>query len=114
VLATFVLMPGRTRSAREPAPIAPPRSADTLRFQLDLDFDSAYSSFKAELRTSAGDLLWSQDRLAPRKTAEGTSVSLTIPAALVADGDYELLLRGHLGDTTLEDAASYYFAVTRR
>ena len=113
VFATFVLMPGRTRSAREPAQIAPPRNADTLRLQLNLDFDSAYASFKAELRTSAGDLLWSQDRLPPRKTGDSASVSLTIPAALVTDGEYELLLQGHLRGDTLEDAASYYFTVAR-
>ena len=114
VFATFVLIPGRTRSAREPATIAPPPNADTLRLQLNLDFDSAYSSFKAELRTSAGDLLWSQDRLQARKTADGASVSLTIPAALVTDGEYELLLQGHLRGDALEDAASYYFTVARR
>ena len=114
VLATFVLMPGRTRSAREPAQIAPPRNADTLRLQLNLDFDPAYASFKAELRTSAGDLLWSQDRLPARKTADDSSVSLTIPAALVTDGEYELLLQGHLRGDALEDAASYYFTVARR
>jgi hypothetical protein len=114
VFATFVLIPGRTRSAREPATIAPPPNADTLRLQLTLDFDSAYSSFKAELRTSAGDLLWSQDRLQARKTADGSSVSLTIPAALVSDGEYELLLQGRLTGNTLEDAASYYFTVARR
>ena len=107
-------MPGRTRSAREPAQIVPPPNADTLRLQLNLDFDSAYSSFKTELRTSAGDLLWSQDRLQARKTADGSSVSLTIPVALVNDGEYELVLQGHAGGTVLEDAASYYFTVARR
>jgi hypothetical protein len=111
--ATFVLTPGRTRSAREPAKIAPPPNADTLRLQLNLDFDPAYSSFKAELRTSVGDLLWSQDRLQARKTADGASVSLTIPAALIGDGEYELLLQGRLGGSTLEDAASYFFSVAR-
>jgi hypothetical protein len=113
VFATFVLMPGRTRSAREPAQIAPPRNADTLRLQLNLDFDSAYASFKAELRTSAGDLLWSQDRLQAQKTGDSASVALTIPAALVTDGEYELLLQGRLRDDAIEDAASYYFTVAR-
>jgi hypothetical protein len=108
-----VLTPGRTRSAREPAKIAPPPNADTLRLQLNLDFDAVYSSFKAELRTSVGDLLWSQDRLQARKTADGASVSLTIPAALIGDGEYELLLQGRLGGSTLEDAASYFFSVAR-
>ena len=114
VFATFVLMPGRTRGTREPAPIVPPRTADTLRLQLNLDFDSTYSSFKAELRTSAGDLLWSQDRLQERKTAEGSSVSLTIPVALINDGEYELALQGRLGANQLEDAASYFFTFSRR
>ena len=113
VFATFVLMPGRTRSAREPAQIVPPPNADMLRLQLNLDFDSAYASVKAELRTSAGDLLWSQDRLQARKTADGSSVSLTIPAALVGDGEYELVLQGRVSGNNLEDAASYYFTVTR-
>jgi hypothetical protein len=114
VFATFVLMPGRTRSAREPAQIAPPPDANTLRLQLTLDFDSAYASFKAELRTSAGDLLWSQDRLQARKSGDAASVSLTMPAALLTDGEYELLLQGRLRGDTLEDAASYYFTVARR
>jgi hypothetical protein len=114
VFATFVLTPGRTRSARVATPIAPPANADQLRLQLSLDFDATYSSFKAELRTVAGDLLWSQDRLQSRRTADGASVLVTVPAALVPDGEYELVLQGHLSGNSLEDAASYFFVVARR
>jgi hypothetical protein len=113
VFATFVLTPGRTRSAREPVRIVPPANADRLRLQLNLDFDAAYASFKAELRTSAGDLLWSQERLSSRPTADGPSVVVTVPATLVPDGEYELELQGRLTGNSLEDATSYYFTVAR-
>jgi len=113
VIATFVLTPGLTRSARGPARVNVPPAATALRFRLTLDFDGGYSSLRAALRNAAGDSVWTQGGLQPQKTTDGSVVTVTIPAATLANGEYELLLQGVLKNNSVEDAATYHFTVAR-
>jgi hypothetical protein len=113
VIATFVLAPGLTRNTRGPARVEAPPTATALRFQLSLEFDGGYTSLKADLRTDAGRSVWAQDGLQPQTTADGRAVTVTIPAPTLVKGDYELLLQGVLRGGSVEDAASYYFTITR-
>jgi hypothetical protein len=112
LVAAFLLSPGLTRGAREPARVRVPAGVDTVRLQLDLE-QLSYRAFRAELRTAAGDIGWAQDALQPRAIASGRVVSVDVPAALVPAGEYELILSGLAGPGTFEDAAHYYFEVVR-
>jgi hypothetical protein len=113
VIATFVLTPGLTRNARGPARVGVPPGATALRFQLTLDFDGGYNTLSADLRTAAGTSVWTQAGLKPQKTTDGSAVMVTIPAATLANGEYELLLQGVLKGNSVEDAATYHFTVDR-
>ena len=109
VVATFVLSPGLVRAGREASRLVIPRSVDQLRLQLDLDNLPDYKSFRVELRTSAGDMEWSEDVVRPRATAGGRAIVLTVPAAVVGPGEHELTLRGLVEPGRFEDASHYYF-----
>jgi anti-sigma factor RsiW len=114
LLLSFVLSPGLVRGAGEPKRLVVPESVTELRLQLDLESGVSYKSFEVELRTGAGDVVWSQDMLRARPTDGGSVISLTVPAAVLNAGDYEVALRGLTGDRLFEDADHYYFGVVRR
>jgi hypothetical protein len=113
IVATFVLAPGLTRSARGPVRVLVPHAADTVRLQLELEPDG-YSGFRADLVTAAGDLVWSEAHLRVTRSAAGRSVPLAVPATLLANGQYEVVLRGRLASEASEELASYHFEVLRR
>jgi hypothetical protein len=112
LVLAFVLPPGLLRGAEGPKRLIVTPQASELRLQLDLESGVSGSSFKAELRTSAGDVVWSQDQLRARPIDGGAAVSLALPAALVRAGDYEIELRDR--GRPVEDAVHYYFSVVRR
>jgi hypothetical protein len=113
LLVSFVLSPGLLRGADGPKRLIVTPSASELRLQLDLESGVSGTSFRAELRTSAGDIVWSQDGLRTRPIEGGAAVFLAVPAALLRAADYELELRdrNRLKDA---DAIFYYFSVVRR
>jgi anti-sigma factor RsiW len=114
LLLSFVLSPGLVRGAGEPKRLVVPESVTELRLQLDLESGVSYKSFNAELRTGAGDVVWSQDMLRARTTDGGAAISLTVPAAVLNAGDYEVALRGLTENRLFEDTDHYYFGVVRR
>ena len=114
LVVAFALSPELTRGAPEPTRLLVPRAAEAIRFQLDVETAAEYTNFRVELRTASGDLAWGPEARRPQTTRSGRVVTLTIPADLVADGEYEAILRGAIRNGPFEDAAHYYFGVTRR
>ena len=112
LVAAFLLSSGLTRGARQPARVRVPDGVDAIQLQLDLE-ELPYRTFRAELRTAAGDIAWGQDALQPRDTAAGRVVSVDVRAALVPAGEYELILFGLVARGVFEDAGHYYFEVVR-
>jgi hypothetical protein len=113
VVAAFVLTPGLSRGTRGPARVALPQSVDQVRFQLDLESD-AYPNYRAEIRTSSQDVIWSEDGLSRRGSTTAPHVTLSVPAALLTAGDHEVVLRGRTAAGVVEELASYYVTVIRR
>jgi len=110
----FVLTPGMVRGTDEPARIVVPRDIDQIRLQLDLENVGEYLSYRGELRTAGGQLLWSQDGLPSRSTAWGKAIVLTIPSVVLGPGEHELTLRGLVSRGKFEDSGYYYFSVIKR
>jgi hypothetical protein len=110
---SFILSPGLIRGAGEPEKLVVPKSANRIRLQLDLDGDDGYRSFRAELRTVRGDLIWSRDGLRAGSTSIGKSVFITLPASALENDEYELTLRGAVNRGKLEDIGYYYFNVIK-
>lgn len=111
---SFILSPGLIRGADEPEKLVAPKSARQIRLQLDLNGADSYRSYRAEIRTARGNLVWSQDALPARSTSIGKSVFVTLPASALANGEYELTLRGVINQGKLEDIGYYYFNVIKR
>ncbi|MEW5975592.1 MAG: hypothetical protein AB1898_07280 [Acidobacteriota bacterium] len=114
LMASFVLSPGLVRGTDEPTRIVVPRSVAKLQFQLDLETDLDYRSYRAELRTAGGNLIWSQDMLRARPVDWGRAISLVLPGELVSSGEHELTLRGLVEKGRLEDVGYYYFSILKR
>jgi len=111
---TFVLSAGLLRGTDEPVRLVIPANALEVRLQLDLEESADYGSYRAELRTAGGNLLWSRDMLRPRNTDWGRAVDFAIPAEILRPGEHELALRGLVTRGRFEDTGYYYFSVLRR
>lgn len=111
-VASLTLTPGLTRESSASARtlrIAP----GSTRARLTLELDQAdYASYRAALVTATGRRVWSGDRL--RKSASGSALVLTLPAALLAEGDYVLELSGAAPSGGFESVADYSFRVLRK
>ncbi len=110
-VATFVLAPGLLRSARGPVRIEA-RGVDEVRLRLDLDPGIAAERFRAELRGADTRVLWVQEGLTAAPADAGSAVLMTIPAAALQPGEYEVVLSGADTGSGLEEVGRYYFDVT--
>src|SRR5262245_14498873 len=113
-LVAFVLSPGMVRGTDEPSRIVVPNEISQVKLQLDLETVGDYLSYRGELRTAGGQLLWSQDGLHARSTSWGKAVVLILPAVVLAPGEHELTLRGLVSRGKFEDSGYYYFSVSKR
>jgi hypothetical protein len=114
-LVTFALSSGLLRSARAPARLLVPPSMQELRLLLDLEPGIDAGRFRAELRDGQARVLWIQDILRPA-SRQGTSapVSMTLPAAILRDGEYEVVLLSTADGRRFDEAARYYFDVVKK
>ena len=51
--------------------------------------------------------------LQAKRTGSGRSIDLWLPARILAEGDYELRLKGYASDGTLEETGDYYYLSIR-
>lgn len=109
-IASFVLPP--TVRDQAPKEIAVPRNTKTVRLQLTLEEGNNYPSYKTELRNAFGNLLLTNSI---RGKSQGTSLlNVNVPARLLAEGEYELTLKGISQQGQAEDIAFYNFIVKKR
>jgi hypothetical protein len=112
-ILSLVLTPGLVRDDKPRRLLVPP-AADLLRLQLDLKKKGEHQSYRVALRTAEGNELWSQDRPRAKATASGHAVILKLPAKLLAEGDYELTLKGLTASREFEDIGDYYFTIVKK
>jgi hypothetical protein len=109
-IASFILAPGIRSGDDGPTRLIVPRGTRAVRLQLDLERGDDYPGYRVELRTAGGNLVWSRDVTALRSTAAGPAVAISLPAAMLAPGEYELALRGISGKGKFADIGYYYFS----
>jgi hypothetical protein len=80
-----------------------------ITIRLDLEGDLRYRSYRAEVRASAGNLVWNQTAQSNRK-----AVVIQLPAGVLSDGEYEVMLKGDAGNGQFEVINYYYFVVTKK
>lgn len=101
----------RGRTAEES--IRVPAAAGRVELGLVLDPGWAYRSYRAELRDPAGDAVASADRLSPVPRPAGPEIFLTVPAASLPPGRYEVHIQGRRDRGPAEDLADKELVVTR-
>jgi hypothetical protein len=79
-----------------------------------LEFDVEYKTYQVTLLAVEGVDKRSQDMLQAKRTGSAPSIDLWLPARTLAEGDYELRLKGYASDGTLEETGDYYYLSTRR
>ena len=110
----LVLMPGVGRGEEDQTSLAIPPGAGLVRLDLYLQGPTPYKGYRAELRTTGGQLIWSAAALAARQTRLGKAVALSLPASAFAAGKYEVALRGITSSEQVEDVGYYYFSVVKK
>jgi hypothetical protein len=92
-----------------------PPGVRLLKLQLNLKGEVEYNSYQAILLTADGAERWSQGMLRTERRGSGKAINLKLPARLLAEGDYELILKGYASDGTLEETGDYYyFSIVRK
>jgi len=111
-LASFVLSPGLTRGEDEPEKLIIPAAARSVQLQLNLERVENYREFMAEIRTARGNLVWSRRGLKSLGDNYG-AVVVTVPAALLSNGEYEISLKG-TSPGAIEAIGYYYIIALKR
>jgi hypothetical protein len=91
-----------------------PPETSLLKLRLKLKGEIEYNSYQVILLTAEGAERWSQDMLRAQRTASDRSIVLSLPARILAEGDYELRLKGQAADGTLEETRDYYYLSVKR
>lgn len=108
---SFVLAPGGLRGdGGNPKTLVIPQGTKAIQLELQLKRNSDQRSFRAQLLTADGAEIWRRDNL----RAKGRNLVLQILAQLLAEGDYELALKGRAANRDYEEAGSYYFTIMKK
>src|SRR6266498_897343 len=91
-----------------------PQGGRLLNLLLRLSGEVEYKSYQVTLLTAEGAERWSQDMLQAQRTGSGRFLKLWLPTRTLAPGDYELRLKGHASDGTLEETEDYYYLSIKR
>jgi hypothetical protein len=111
-LASFVLSAGISRGEDdEPEKLIIPATARSVQLHLNLERVEKYREFIAEVRTARGNLVWSRRGLESSGENFG-AVVVTVPAALLSNGEYEISLKGTSPGST--EAIGYYYIIALR
>lgn len=111
-IISLALLPGVPRSGGVRPKLVLPQSARLVRLQVGIEPGEEYKSFRVELRTQRGKPVWTRDGLTAGRG--GQAVSLTLPANLLAPGQYELALQAVTREGRTEDVGYYYFDVLKK
>ncbi len=109
-VASVWLTPGMLRGGGELERLIVPAEAGLVELMLDIGIDD-YASYRAVLRDTEGDEIWSQSKLDAGELDARVAVEVTLPANLLPVGDYSLHLSGKVGERDYELLGRYYFRV---
>ena len=86
------LSSGAVRSANQvQARVRIPPDSAIVRLRLETDVDES-ETYGVSLHEVAGDLIWSQNKLAPRRVDGRTEIVVSIPTDVLVNGDYYVRL----------------------
>jgi hypothetical protein len=111
-VATFVLLPGSTRSTDQNQELTIKSGTREVALRLQLDEADEYKSYGVILRTAGGNEIWRRSGLVPGRFPFGKAVTVQATARSLVPGQYELELTGRPG-TGAEALVNYYYFTVR-
>ena len=111
-LATIILRPTMVRDPVAANKVAVPSSIQRVRLQLHLERND-HRSYDVHITTVEGRLVW-RGSIGARTTSGATYLALSLPARLLASGDYIVEVNGVAEPGPPESVASYFFSITRK
>ncbi|MGH9855126.1 MAG: hypothetical protein ACREBD_35285 [Blastocatellia bacterium] len=112
--ALFVLSPGVRGPGGGPKDFTLPPGAQTVKLRVEFESDP-YPSYRAELRTQAGDQqVWSGGKLRARAEGGIKIINLSLRASLFQPQGYLLNLKGVAANGEITDIRSYQFRVVKK
>lgn len=108
-ILTLFLTPGRVRGGGGAASLSVPNVAADIRLTLLVDAARPYKRYQVQIVNSDAARIFD----GAATPAGETLVSVTLPATLLVEDDYELALRGVSSTGVLERAGEYFFTILR-
>jgi hypothetical protein len=112
VVVSFLLTTGGARDLASGQTLRLPANATMARLELQLDADS-HRQYQPVLQTADGEEVWRQRPAPAQPRGQSQVVVLELPASLLANADYVLMLNGQTPGSAPEEVAAYSFRVTR-
>lgn len=112
-LVSFILSPGAVRDGSSATKLAIPPDAGRVRLQA-LFKTGDYPGFSAELQTVEGRVLWRRAGLKGRKSGENRAVTISVPANVLGEDDYILVIKGVSSAGEEESVGEYFFRVVKK
>ena len=112
-VATFVLLPGSTRSAAEPRVLKVKSGAQSVRLQLQLDESEEYPAYTAVIRTLHGDPVLKRSSLRPSRLPFGKVLTLEMAVRDLRPGQYEVEVTGRPKAGPDAIVNYYYFSIAK-
>lgn len=107
----FTLLPPMRSGAR--SVLVVPSDANTIRLRVEHNNVREFIKYRAEIRDSNGDLIWSREIAVTEKTLQKPLV-LDVRSGALISGSYELTLSGVTSDAQLEEVNFYNFTVRKK
>ncbi len=112
-MLSLTLVPGFSRTADQVPTLTILPEVRRLRLELEVE-QRDYTSYRVEVQTVEGDVVWSQNGLKLREDRRAKVVVLTVPVALLSRSDYLVMLSGISSEATAERVGTYYFKVVKK
>jgi hypothetical protein len=114
IIASLVFPPGLTRAETRREQLVLNPSAQLAHIEIQLEARDDYPRYRAELRTAGGEEVLTEGSLRKHRNAGGYSITLEVPATLLATGEYELALKGLFQGQSSVDIGYYYFSIRKQ
>ena len=112
-LLSLVLTPGLSRAGDPTATLN--LASGIHRVQLDLKIeDGSYRSYRAEIQTAEGEVVWSREGLKARRTGHQQVIQIALPTVLLTRSDYLVMLTGIASTGASDKIGTYHFSIIRK
>jgi hypothetical protein len=112
-IVAFSLSAPLTRSEGSQDRLQIPSAAGAVRLEVVVPTVN-HTRYRGVVRTPEGSEFWIQDMLPGPAPPADARVQVTVPAAVLPDGDYILTVKGFKPDGNIEDITSRTFRIVRK